>query len=189
MVFVYSCIATRNQTILCEATNSESSTSETTLNSSVQECLRQTSLTMNSQQNSSKNQKNNNSFEISKKSVMNIEFHMYQSHGFLFLVATEIKQADDKAYEYLRSVQERFIALRLDSVEDQGSKLSLNKHFKTELKNIMQQYNTNRKLWNTGSLEKCPEQRVRAEKKRVNRCFLSISRKNKSFFSQLLVIF
>jgi hypothetical protein len=80
---------------------------------------------------------------------MNIEFHMYQSHGFLFLVATEIKQADDKAYEYLRSVQERFIALRLDSVEDQGSKLSLNKHFKAELKNIMQQYNTNRKLWNT----------------------------------------
>ena len=146
MVFVYSCVARgQSQVILCEAVTAESTTSESNLNSSVQECLRQAAA-----QNPMTNSSNNNNFQVSKKSIMNMEFHMYQSHGFIFLVATEIKKADDKAYEYLRSVQERFIALRLDSIEDQ-SKYSLNKHFKSELKNIMQQYNTNRKLWNTES--------------------------------------
>lgn len=79
---------------------------------------------------------------------MNVFYHMYYTQGFLFIVATEIPEADEKAYEYLRSVQERFMVLRLNCMENYA-KYSLSQHFKTELMTIMQQYNTNKKIWST----------------------------------------
>ena len=89
MVFIYSCVA-RGPTILTDFTTPESrNASEISLNSSIQECLRQVNSEL--QTVSSKN-----SFQVLKKSIMNIDFHVFESHGFLFLVATEVKQADDK---------------------------------------------------------------------------------------------
>jgi len=83
-----------------------------------------------------------------KKVILNVDYHMFYHEGFVFLVATEVINADDKAYEFLRACYERFTALRLDRRE-RYSKHCLKESFKTDLGSIMQQYNMNKKLWST----------------------------------------
>lgn len=133
--FLYSCVTKRKYT-LCEAYT----TSSINFTSSITE-ITKTSIS------------NASSDRISKKSINNIHFHIYNSKGFLFIVATELEGIGDRAADFLRAIQTRFCALRLDksSVVENGqlSKLCLNSNFKTELSTILNQYNTNKKIWAT----------------------------------------
>ena len=85
---------------------------------------------------------------IQKRNFNDIIFHIYSNNGFLFIVATEFTEVDEKAFDFLKCIQERYIALHLDE-SDHFSKGSLSQKFKTELSTIMNQYNTNKKIWVT----------------------------------------
>lgn len=81
---------------------------------------------------------------------------MFHNNNLNFIVATEIQNIDEKAYDFLKSIQTRFTALRLyqspplsDPSSHSLSKLCLNQNFKTELTSILNQYNTNKKIWAT----------------------------------------
>jgi len=131
MVFIYTCVS-RKKAILAEAYAQNGYN----FLSNVTEILKNSTTSSSS------------GLSIQKRNFNDIIFHIYSNNGFLFIVATEFTEVDEKAFDFLKCIQERFIALHLDE-SDHFSKGSLSQKFKTELSTIMNQYNTNKKIWVT----------------------------------------
>ena len=144
--FLYSCI-TKQKYILTEAY----ATNTINFNSSINE-IKKSSYP------------DSTGHQVYKKTINNIIFHVYVNKSYLFIVATEIENIDERAYEFLKCIQTRFSALKLDVNQSSSgppmqatsstnsiplSKYCLNQSFKTELSSILNQYNTNKKIWAT----------------------------------------
>lgn len=130
MGFLYACV-TKAKHVLCEAYAMDSVNFSSSVND-----IKKTAY------------QNSTGHQVYKKTINSIHFHVYVNKGFLFIVASELDNIDERAYDFLKCLQVRFTALRLDRTEV-FSKHCLNQNFKTELSTILTQYNTNKKIWAT----------------------------------------